>query len=629
MAATSKLALLERFQREFCPPLDSSLLAALLADIDTDSPSKQQINELRGTLVTLAAQADQQAEQDERVLNAFSEVRIDESTRSSSALEGDITSNSEAVSTSYATTASIITGSPGSDSSSVASFSSPLGFLQAAFPHIPSDRLRAAINDAGYEYDAPEDVDIVKVIEGLLTKEYLKDLEERGLDALGDDGDEPVRVAQPPWETVEGKKKKKGKGKTIALNDVRQQHHVRPGAPRHGPSTPTAPRFSSVDTWTAVSSLSTRLTSLLPSHPESFFQSFFHSPNSTTPAAAVRAALASIAGSNGMDMSAEDTATLFTMHDILCSSPEYSELNAEERDQFLSDAALGLRATKSQADQALDLVWLLRNLDADEAGEWEMGPYHRQVPRKGGIEAKGSLKATTDLSSLPLGLRPEPDPVPRTEKENQTRPPPNAWNVVPTKKPANGAHPHAAFIPAYNPLNGAKIKGYADITKGSSAALVLSGKEGQKQRRRMEELRTKRTQAIMSAGRAWQKGNAKNRGGEVALFYAEEARKIQEEVRREALGVARSRVEAGRKTSASGTTVDLHWTTVAEAIAIAKECLQEHGATPTKPLKFITGRGNHSVNNKAVLGPAVKAALLEDGWNVSTFDAGIVVRGRR
>lgn len=62
------------------------------------------------------------------------------------------------------------------------------------------------------------------------------------------------------------------------------------------------------------------------------------------------------------------------------------------------------------------------------------------------------------------------------------------------------------------------------------AAVVLGalggvdGKEAQKQKRRMEELRVRRAEAILSAGRAWQKGNAKNKGGEVAMFYAEQVR---------------------------------------------------------------------------------------------------------
>ena len=45
-------------------------------------------------------------------------------------------------------------------------------------------------------------------------------------------------------------------------------------------------------------------------------------------------------------------------------------------------------------------------------------------------------------------------------------------------------------------------------------------------------------------------------------------------------------------------------------------------------MKFITGRGKHSVGGKAVLGPAVYGALVEDGWIASTFPAGLIVHGR-
>ncbi len=46
-------------------------------------------------------------------------------------------------------------------------------------------------------------------------------------------------------------------------------------------------------------------------------------------------------------------------------------------------------------------------------------------------------------------------------------------------------------------------------------------------------------------------------------------------------------------------------------------------------MQIITGRGNHSVGGKAVLGPAVHDALIKDGWNVSRYPASLVVRGHR
>jgi len=45
-------------------------------------------------------------------------------------------------------------------------------------------------------------------------------------------------------------------------------------------------------------------------------------------------------------------------------------------------------------------------------------------------------------------------------------------------------------------------------------------------------------------------------------------------------------------------------------------------------MEFITGRGIHSAGGKAVLGPAVSGALIEDGWNASTLSASLIVHGR-
>lgn len=48
-----------------------------------------------------------------------------------------------------------------------------------------------------------------------------------------------------------------------------------------------------------------------------------------------------------------------------------------------------------------------------------------------------------------------------------------------------------------------------------------------------------------------------------------------------------------------------------------------------KPLMIVTGSGTHSVNKKSVLKPALWKALDDDGWLVSEWTAGLVVRGRR
>ena len=45
------------------------------------------------------------------------------------------------------------------------------------------------------------------------------------------------------------------------------------------------------------------------------------------------------------------------------------------------------------------------------------------------------------------------------------------------------------------------------------------------------------------------------------------------------------------------------------------------------PMRIITGKGTHSAGRVSVLKPALRSALMEDGWFVTAWDAGLVVRG--
>lgn len=83
-----------------------------------------------------------------------------------------------------------------------------------------------------------------------------------------------------------------------------------------------------------------------------------------------------------------------------------------------------------------------------------------------------------------------------------------------------------------------------------------------------------------------------------------------------------------RVSTQNSSSIDLHGTTVAEAIQIVKDVLREDPPTSARPLRVITGRGKHSTNGVGVLGPAVNNALLEDGWSVGKWEAGLIVRGR-
>ncbi|KAH9066900.1 hypothetical protein EDB87DRAFT_1588820 [Lactarius vividus] len=599
MTASARETLLEKLQTEF-HPLDSSLIAAFLSEFHTELPTRRQLRGLRQTLTKLAVAA-RDEDDEQSISEALSGSHIDGSSLSSSTPE-----DYSGTLLTPTTDSTSPLASPRSTSSCATSFSSPLGFLRTAFPGVPSSRLESVIADTTCKDGWAEDVDIERAVQLLLTQEYLRALEEGGLDALEDD---LTPMHSPEWLTVKTKgKKKKAKMKTYTINDVRQQQHISERAHRRSPHHEMPPRPPDVDIWTTVSSISAQLSSLLPPHSESFFKSFFHSPESKSPAAALRRALTTITSSDDTDAPPPDTTVLLSLQDILRSTPEYNEQGPEERERILSDARLCLHAVQSRHGDALDLVWLLHGLDSGETIEVRLYSQERQDGHSVESSASRPLCAFETTYAGPFsGHLPG-------------RPPsqPDEWNVVPRKKPPSTANPHAGFIPAHNDMS--KTRTYQI---GSE-----SYKDSEKLKQRLKYLEGRLTETHVSAARAWKGANSKNRGKEVALYHVDEARKLREEVKSAALDIARARVAATKKTDASFTTIDLHYTTISQAVILAKEFLGEYGASDVRPMRFITGRGNRSVGGKGVLGPAVYNTLIEDGWNVSMFAGGLTIRGR-
>ncbi|KZP13206.1 hypothetical protein FIBSPDRAFT_798033 [Athelia psychrophila] len=590
--------LYESLQAEFCPPLDTSLLAALLADLQLDShgepisPSSTEIRSLRKTLRQLAAQATEQVEQE--LSDELASVHIQQHSATDSTPEfyyGDTTTSDSG--------------------SSLQSFSSPLGFLQAALPDIPTLRLEEALNKAGGDGD---DVDMESVIDALLTSEYVRELEERGTDGL--DGELSSSIS---WETVQAPKKKVSKrkaarGQTISIVDIRQKQH-----------TPRTNSLSVPDPWTQLTSLSSHVASFLPPLEPSFFLSYFHNPDYTSPSAALRGALNAVIDTN--PKSAEsDTSVLFSVLDILRSNPQYYTLPPYAQHQLVSDAQLTLAATVGRGEDALDLVWLLNELDDDGVTNLERGVYH--VTPKSPTSATWSTSPTWSAPPSPMIVMSDDGPSspisptspailkPKSKKAKSIATT-SQWQDVPVRKPPK-SYPHSSFIPArpsapaWRPQVGGNALGQGG--KGDVGELAQQARE--------------RNAFLRQAADAWKKGGKKNHGGEVAAYYADQAREIQETLKKGQLERARAMVEAKRTWTPTGDTVDLHGTNVAEAVAIVKEILQRDGCTPSKTLTIITGRGLHSTNRVGVLKPAVRSALVADGWHVATWEGGLIVKGK-
>jgi len=482
-------------------------VAALLADLPPDSGKdidSRQVDELRYILRELSAQADQ---------SQFSEFADLQSSSDDTSSTPDIYyGNTPSTS---ASTRSISTDS------SQHSFSSPLGFLQAALPHVHSGTLCAALDN-----NEGEDIDMWEVVAGILTQESIREMEERGLDGLDDD----FSHNELRWETAGARrgssapkptKRPSNRGKTITLVDIRQQQHARP-VYSPGPGTP--PRLAPApNPWTQLYSLSTHLATLLPPHPASFFQSYFHSPNHATPYDALCACLESISKPSSDTPTDEHTATLFTLLDILL--PEYDDLDFEERSRLIYDTELSLQVTESRGDDALDLIKLLRDLDTDStSGCLKMGVYHFSPPS---ANPKPSLKLLTSSSIKPSFQSPPPrpkPPLPLSSTSSRNKPNPYQWQAVPHRKAhTRKPHPLSAHIPAYTrDVNGIKVRGAGNAYgKGGKGDVRELGQGFQEHRRRVGEIMRKKEELLREASKMWQKGNKKMRGGEVAFYFAE------------------------------------------------------------------------------------------------------------
>lgn len=397
----------------------------------------------------------------------------------------------------------------GSDASSGSprSFSSPMGFLRAAFPDLPTSTLRNTLGSMG----DIDDIDMETVVEAILTKEYIRELEERGL-SDAEEGED----AELLWRTVERKKlssakvskKPKKTSTTITLGDVRQQAYIRSA------SAPSSPRVDPgfTDPWTQVSSMAAHLASLLPPHPVYFFQSIFHSPKYGSPSTALRVTLASISPAEVPD---SQIGILYGLFDLLVTD----DLSAKERDTLLADAQLAFRATKFDPEAALSLLQVIRGLDDDSvSGEW--GLYHSPVPAS--LPTSPTTPGHTAMTrTLPSNPPPIPPPPIRQRSVPLSAATTNQWQTIPTRKSASpNAHSHADFIPAYNTGKKAKMRGSGNgIGKGGKGDVgELSGMKTHSTK--AKELVKKRNEALREASRAWQMGSNKTRGGEIAQYYA-------------------------------------------------------------------------------------------------------------
>ncbi|KZW00014.1 hypothetical protein EXIGLDRAFT_831088 [Exidia glandulosa HHB12029] len=576
--------------------LDSSLIAALLGDHDVDD---------------LAADALALAELESQLSALHLDFQLNHQD-CSSASEPAYSTDRDFESCSEFTTP---------DLSETSSTSSPqpdvmLKFLETAFPHLPVDALERKLLACA---------DIQTAVEQILSEEYIRELEERG---MGDEEGGSMPPPPPPaWVEVlpRSQRKKKPKGRTIVLSDVRQQSLSRSPSVASTSSltpTPTGLVRAAMDEspWVRLDSIAMRLAELLPPTSPAAFLSPFHSPEHASPAAALRSALIAIAVKARLPVPSSDIVR-FLLETYPSEVPLGDDAEAEVEDVALKDdAVVCLRAAQGRVDDAMDVLSILRDL--------------ARTPQFATIHAPPVVPLTS-RPTIPLKARPPPvrsqtapigPPVLPASGPSRLRPPVNEWQVVGKKRKPPPVQPaHADFIPAYRVGVPGARKQQRQPTQYASDE---SADEVEYLRREARAFQAERNEALRLAMRHWRSGNSRNLGGEVALYYAERSRELYDAATKHSLDAARISVMQKRRRTGASDEIDLHGLSISEAYAVVKEILNESPPNPDRPLKIITGLGKHSAEYKSVLQPALRSRLTEEGWTVALWDAGLTVRGR-
>lgn len=473
-------------QREF-PLIDSSLLAALLLDYqESTQASDFSLQSLRETLTQLSLDAsaqDQLGTTQTPLPDSSERGDIEEQASSSSRLErdpaacqnnGDSYGTQDDISISGSISGSMRSMSLTSVSSNSATSVSPVEFLNVLFPNLPLD----VINQIFQEHYGPEvrisdlegevdDFDLSTVIDHLLSLEYIQDLTERGLD------DEPPTTPEHrnenEWNIFNNKnksdqastgsspKKSKKPVNKIPFVDIRQRQH-KPIKP--------APQSFAADPWTRLSSIATRLSELLQPAPSKFFLSYFHSPQSTIAGTkagwkmegdALRNALSDLIRRRRSSTIVNPLTlqtSIATLREIIVhpGSDDTLPLDEEQLLELERDSKLCILAANGNLDKALDLLWLLKELD--EAFISGVGVAHLQPYTNGDRDTPSfkpsSPKTTINATGTPI----RPPPVPplisiKPRPPDVLKPKSSSWTTV-KRRSYIPISPHVDFIPAYS-----------------------------------------------------------------------------------------------------------------------------------------------------------------------------------
>ncbi|KAI8578729.1 hypothetical protein K450DRAFT_245234 [Umbelopsis ramanniana AG] len=140
-----------------------------------------------------------------------------------------------------------------------------------------------------------------------------------------------------------------------------------------------------------------------------------------------------------------------------------------------------------------------------------------------------------------------------------------------------------------------------------------------------------RNEVYRKAADAYRRAKGKTNGeGGIAYYYSDEGRKMDVAAKEWNMRAARAIIRQHRIRQNDDHLLDLHGLTVAEAVELVKEGVNQWwsrstmraGRTKIKPLSIVTGIGKHSDHGQSRLYPAVMGLLTREGWKVDTMSRG-------
>lgn len=578
----------ERLQKEFCPPLDSSLVAAILLDYAEEPPDEVQ-EQLRDDLGKLAAEAaaDELEVPPEVASVGVSRTNSGHDTSLGSSTNEELEDLLDQLS--FDNDASSSTPATSYDDT-------PLGFLATVFPRLSRDDLESKLSEGNG--------DVETIVEVLLNEDLIA--RERDDWIYADQyGSASEHRRDESSETPMSRKERKAAkaaakaSHTLALNDVLHrapppQSKRAPPSPRpesdSAPATPSGgarprpifPAHDEPNRWVTLDSTAMYLARLMRI-PAGRFTSAYHRSDASLPLA--------------VEQLLTDLAHERPYEDIRAGE-EYMLQLAGLLDHRRSEDEMRrlLSATQGDVSDALALSRKLQDIEREHGSLLANGYFGL-----GAEDTSRRVALVSDRSTL--------RPIVPTQVARPTH---EGWRKVQSRKrlgevdadPSGVQQP--VRLPRRDEMEANDDAGLA--TRYSSAECMALA----------QDYLERRNERYLMAAKHWQRGRGGTSGEQGAAWhYSEEGRELDRRRRLWEERAAFALVNERKVKASAVNSIDLHHLTVQQALRVTKESCNawlSSPAYPQTPLRIIIGIGRHSAGNAPVLKPAVTKFLDRNGW---------------